>query len=341
MTRLRCVPFRFLLPFVVLSAALLIAACDSGGDSAGDADESTGRLTVLLTDNPAALDSAIVTVRRIDLVPDDAIDDGDEDDDNEILRIPVEERPIDLLQLQDGVTTTLADVEIPAGDYEQIRLVLGETNYVVANGQRQDLQVPSGQQSGIKILLPDGVEVENDGDRIELTLDFDVHDSFVLRGNGRYLFKPTVRVRDARINGVAMEMVSVEGTVTSVDPDAGQVAVETVAFETTRRTELDDIESLSDLAVGDFVEVEGVVRDDRLIALEIEREDDEERSMTARLEDVTSSSVTLLGVTIAVNTETDVDDGDLDDLEIGDRVEVEFVIRDDGSRLATEIDREE
>jgi len=342
MTRSQPLPVRFLLPFLALCLGLTVAACDTTTTS--DSDDATGRLTVLLTDNPANLDSAIVTIRRIDLVPEDAEngdDDGDEDDESEILRFPVEERPIDLLQLQDGVTTTLADVDVPAGEYEQIRLVLGDENYVVADGERQDLQVPSGQQSGIKILLPDEVDVENDGDQIELTLDFDVHDSFVLRGNGRYLFKPTVRVQEVQINGDAMDMVSVEGAVTSVDAENGQLVVEDVVFETTGRTEFDDLGSLADLDAGDFVEVEGVVEDGRRIALEVEREDaDEERSITARLEQVSSSSVTLLGVTIAVNAETDVDDGDLDDLEAGDRVEVEFVIRSDGSRLATEIDRE-
>jgi hypothetical protein len=216
MTQFQPTPVRVLLPLLALCLGLTVAACDTTGS---DSDDATGRLTVLLTDTPANLDSAIVTIRRIDLVPEDAEegDDGDEDDESEILRFPVEERPIDLLQLQDGVTTTLADVDVPAGEYEQIRLVLGEENYVVADGERQDLQVPSGEQSGIKILLPDEVEVENDGDEIELTLDFDVHDSFVLRGNGRYLFKPTVRVQDVQINGDAMDMVSVEGAVTSVD----------------------------------------------------------------------------------------------------------------------------
>jgi len=341
MTQFQPTSVRLLFPLVVLCLGLSVAACDSTGS---DSDDATGRLTVLLTDNPANLDSAVVTVRRIDLVPEDGEDGedtGDEDDDSDILRFPVEERPIDLLQLQNGVTTTLADVDVPAGEYAQIRLVLGDENYVVADGERQDLQVPSGEQSGIKILLPDGVEVENDGDRIDLTLDFDVHDSFVLRGNGRYLFKPTVRVQEIWVNGNAMEMVSVEGAVSSVDTEAGRLVVEGVTFETTGRTEFDDLASLVDLDAGDVVEVDGVVEDGRRIALEVEREDaDEERSITARLEQVSSSSVTLLGVTIAVNAETDIDDGDLEALDVGDRVEVEFVIRSDGSRLATEIDRE-
>lgn len=342
MTQFQPASVRLLFPLVVACLGLSVAACDGTGSDSGGA---TGRLTVLLTDNPANLDSAVVTVRRIDLVPEDGNDGedtGSEDDDSDIVRFPVEERPIDLLQLQNGVTTTLADVDVPAGAYAQIRLVLGEENYVVAGGERQDLQVPSGEQSGIKILLPDGVDVENDGDRIDLTLDFDVHDSFVLRGNGRYLFKPTVRVQEVRVNGDAMEMVSVEGAVTALDIETGRLVVEGVAFQTTGRTEYDDIGSLADLDVGDFVEVDGFIEDGRRVALEVEREDeDEERSITARLEQVGSSSVTLLGVTIAVNAETDIDDGNLDDLEAGDRVEVEFVIRSDGSRLATEIDRED
>ena len=93
------------------------------------------------------------------------------------------------------------------GHYTQIRLVLGTEadegnntlelphefpNYVIDNnGEIAELTVPSGFQSGIKLIK--GFDVQADV-TTELTLDFDADKSVSLTNDGTYKMKPTIKI---------------------------------------------------------------------------------------------------------------------------------------------------
>lgn len=71
----------------------------------------------------------------------------------------------------------------------QIRLLLGENNTVVEDGETYDLSTPSGQTSGIKILVhtqmvPDSTYV--------IMLDFDPEESVHKTGNDTYKLRPKI-----------------------------------------------------------------------------------------------------------------------------------------------------
>ncbi|MDZ7625664.1 MAG: DUF4382 domain-containing protein [Ignavibacteriaceae bacterium] len=70
-----------------------------------------------------------------------------------------------------------------------IRLFIGEGSYVIDQGIKHDLEVPSGSQSGLKLIHQFTIE---EGKLYELLLDFNVEKSIVITGNGRYLCKPTI-----------------------------------------------------------------------------------------------------------------------------------------------------
>jgi hypothetical protein len=208
------------------------------------------------------------------------------------------------------------------------------------------LSVPSGQQSGIKILLPE-VDIEIDGDQIDITLDFDVEESLIEQGNGNYRFKPTIKVKNVFVNGQSIETVSVDGVVTSVDAGSDMISVEEIGFTTTATTEIegDNVSSIGDFQVDQYVEVEGTrLNSGTLEAREIETEDSEdERSITARIDskDAEEQSVTLLGVPVQVTSDTEFDDSNFDALASGDRVEVDYTLNSDGQRIAMEIENED
>lgn len=106
---------------------------------------------------------------------------------------------VNLLDLQNGVILPLADVNMPEGvEISQIRLVLnGDNNHVIRkNDQRCDLQTPSGQQSGIKILIKNPIVIES-GYRYSMIVDFDAAKSVVIRGNGSCLLKPVLKLSAA------------------------------------------------------------------------------------------------------------------------------------------------
>lgn len=187
----------FAAAFLAAVLFLGMAGCDFLGAS------STGTLRLHLTDAPFPYDlatAANVTIDRVEIVPDTDGDDA-EDEEGSPTVLSEEEQEFNLLELQDGVTALLAETELEAGSYTQLRLIVSEASVVFEDKIRFELKVPSGAQTGIKILLPD-FEVEEDG-VTELTLDFDVDESFVVQGNPStetgikgFLFKPVVKPVD-------------------------------------------------------------------------------------------------------------------------------------------------
>jgi len=101
------------------------------------------------------------------------------------------QQTFDLMQLQNGTFTSLASASVPAGHYTQIRLRVAPGSTVVVNGQSHPLVIPSGFQSGIKLVS--GFDVPAGG-IAQLTLDFDGAKSIVVAGDGTYHLKPTIRV---------------------------------------------------------------------------------------------------------------------------------------------------
>lgn len=98
-----------------------------------------------------------------------------------------------LLDLTNGKDTMLADAQIPAGKISQIRLLLGDNNYIITNsGEKINLTTPSAQQSGLKVEVNEDV---TGGQLYRLILDFDAGKSIVKAGNsGKYILKPVIRV---------------------------------------------------------------------------------------------------------------------------------------------------
>ena len=95
----------------------------------------------------------------------------------------------DLLELRDGLTADLTGfVEIEAGLYQGLRLVLDSARVTLVEGlsfldgtDTATLMVPSGSQSGIKVMLNDDIDA-GEGQSTTLTVNFDVDRNFVFQG---------------------------------------------------------------------------------------------------------------------------------------------------------------
>jgi hypothetical protein len=104
---------------------------------------------------------------------------------------------VDLLTLRDGRTTALGGATLPAGTYRSLRLIVdaSQSRVTLKGGQAVEVKWPSAGRSGIKVLMGRDVTVGKDSTSA-LRLDFDVAESFVVRGasmrNG-LLFKPVIR----------------------------------------------------------------------------------------------------------------------------------------------------
>lgn len=101
-----------------------------------------------------------------------------------------EQTKFDLLTLQNGKTAELGLATLPAGKYGQIRVKLDAAEIVV-KGETMALKVPSGMQSGLKIV--GGFEVAA-GTQTEIIVDFDAGLSVkYVEGNG-WMMKPVIRL---------------------------------------------------------------------------------------------------------------------------------------------------
>jgi len=98
-----------------------------------------------------------------------------------------------LLDFTNGKDTLIADAMIPAGKISQIRLILGDNNYIVTKDNEQiALKTPSAQESGLKVQIHQDV---TGGVLYRLVLDFDAGKSIVKAGNsGNYILKPVLRI---------------------------------------------------------------------------------------------------------------------------------------------------
>ncbi len=62
-----------------------------------------------------------------------------------------QEIQVNLLDLTNGITETLVNTDVPVGTYDLVRVYLRGINVVFTDGTTYDLDVPSGEQTGIKV----------------------------------------------------------------------------------------------------------------------------------------------------------------------------------------------
>lgn len=163
-----------------------ISTLTSCYESASDDSMGKTRLQIALTDDPGDYKEVWIDVKEIRYNLTDA------DDQNWNTLPGVKTGMYNLLDLVNDKDTVLADAEIPTGKLGQIRLVLGDNNYIITNrGEKLMLTTPSAQQSGLKLNIHQPVI---GGIINKLTLDFDVAKSIVEAGNsGKYILKPVIR----------------------------------------------------------------------------------------------------------------------------------------------------
>ena len=96
-----------------------------------------------------------------------------------------------LLDLTNGIDTLIAHDTVQTGTLRQIRFVLGDENDITINGVNYPLTIPSGSESGLKIVLNKQLAARADS----LLIDFDAALSVVRTGNGQYMLKPVLHIK--------------------------------------------------------------------------------------------------------------------------------------------------
>lgn len=192
-----------------------VAACaDSTTSPNPDPDPASGSgFTLLLTDAPGDFHSAVVTISEINLHGSGGS-----------VNLIDDEAPytVDLIDLRNEVATIVDDIELPAGDYSELRLVItggyievegedGSTRIFASSpdyhalppGAPVDgqLHMPSMGQSGLKVKLPEHLDIGEE--ETIVMIDFDVEESFGHEAgkSGRWVMHPVIRATDVTFGG--------------------------------------------------------------------------------------------------------------------------------------------
>lgn len=193
-----------------------VAACadsTTSPNSNPDPDPAGGGFTLLLTDAPGDFHSAVVTISEINLHGSGGS-----------VNLIDDEAPytVDLIDLRNEVATIVDDIELPAGDYSELRLVItggyievegedGSTRIFASSpdyhalppGAPVDgqLHMPSMGQSGLKVKLPEHLDIGEE--ETIVMIDFDVEESFGHEAgkSGRWVMHPVIRATDVTFGG--------------------------------------------------------------------------------------------------------------------------------------------
>ncbi len=192
-----------------LSAGALACSSDSGLTAQG-----RGTMQVYLTDAPFPTDSVSrvdVFVVRVDakLAEADSAEAASSVSDDSShaggwVTLASPNAKVELLALRNGVSTMLGSADVAAGSYRSFRIIIDpsqssvtlKNGLVLTSSSSPSVLFPSAARSGIKINLDKPIDVAAGGSTPVL-VDFDVAQSFVMRGNSLaqngLLFKPVVR----------------------------------------------------------------------------------------------------------------------------------------------------
>lgn len=207
--------------FLILFLFIFTSCLSNGSKTLDNLEGSTGNLRVLATDAPfnySTVTAANITVSEINVLSADGA---------QKLVIMDSKKTLNLIDLKNGLVSTLAELNIPSGDYSELRLVIESASVELNDGRIFHLTVPSGAQSGLKVKLSPAIVVS---ERLssDVLLDFDLSRSFVPQGseNGSgdgitgFHFKPVIRAANLTTSGSVKGVVSTDsGTPTDYNDD--------------------------------------------------------------------------------------------------------------------------
>ena len=247
--------FSLILVFPVVLATILISC---GGASQGTQSSGTGTINVSLTDPPTCqapngnFQHVFVTIRSVQANLNASADDNSSGWQELAPQLNSQPVQIDLFSTASTsclLTTLGSNSALPAGTYQQIRLLLvpnsggtgptpatnncgsqGFNCIVLVDSSIHELNLSSQANTGLKI--PPGQIVGGPisvaaGQDVDLNIDFNACASIILQGNGQYRLKPVLTAEQVSTNntGISGQVVQA-GTAQPISGGTVIVALE-------------------------------------------------------------------------------------------------------------------
>jgi hypothetical protein len=251
--------------FIVLMLvplSLYLAGCGSGGGESGTVtpieSTSTGSVTVLIADGPADdYDSIVITVTEVSLIP-------AEEDADPVVIYESDGEEIDLLKYRDEDLVFTVNNDVPAGDYEKVRLRVSDIRSEGGPCDELSIKLPSGKID----LNPGETFTVAEDTALLIRLDIDANKSLQLHQagkSGKCIFRPVVFVEIAPtmkyctsiLTGTISEFLTdTDGFIIELSEGQGELEVhiveDTVIFDSEGRRLV-----FSELALGQEVVLKG------------------------------------------------------------------------------------
>jgi len=226
----------------ILFILITVASCSDDNDNETNTN-ATGNLTVKLSDAPMhynQFSQANVTIDHMDI--------RNSSNGNSFTMLTKNPMHSNLLELVNGNTETIANMDLPEGNYDLMRLYISSTEMVMNGGESYSYNVAQhgyagggmmgngmmgNNDGGIDIALEHPLTISN-GSHHQYLLDIDVNNSFVLEdaeytgmGSGMmmtmsgFTFRPMMRFVDMETAG------TIQGV---VHGDQGELAHATISL---------------------------------------------------------------------------------------------------------------
>jgi hypothetical protein len=208
----------FILGFCAIGL-MFLNSCNSTQNSNGTTNgQAQGNLRLIATDDPFpyhTVKSAIVYINGIDV----------RSTSGDFVTVSHDTVALELIDLRNGVTRVLSDLNVPPGSYDQIRLYVDSASITTSNDVVWPLKIPSGTESGLKINISPPIQVSTEIST-DLILDFDISRSFNCQGNPKVLseiqgfhFKPVIRVSNLTTAGTLAGTIKTNSGTDSITTD--------------------------------------------------------------------------------------------------------------------------
>lgn len=153
----------------------------SGNSSGEDVTPGYGNLNVKLTASAFAGD--IIQSAKVTIVKMEAQKVG-----IGFVKIFEGSSEFDLINLQNGLTTTMANSKIAIGTYDQLKVYITKASITLKDGRESSVNISGGATTGIKVLITPVVKVYT-GQVSEVVFSIDSLKSFVLKGSTNVVSK--------------------------------------------------------------------------------------------------------------------------------------------------------